>query len=164
MVGEILTANVETQPTFVFAITMEAHGPWLKGDISDEISAQLPPLPASVASSELASLLYHLQHTDQMLSDLMDLTSKLGRKMVLGLYGDHLPLLTGTFERAGFDDTATDYVIWCGGRATRHGNAVPLAPEQFGREVLAAAGLIEGPTNTGFEALPTPERKDGQVC
>lgn len=149
MVGDILTGDAEAQPTFVFAITMEAHGPWLEGGISEEMSARLPALPASVASYKLARLLYHLQHTDQMIGDLMDLTSKLGRTSVLGLYGDHLPLLTETFERAGFNETATDYAIWRGGTVPRRSKTAPLAPEQFGREVLAAAGLIEAPDNTG---------------
>jgi hypothetical protein len=149
MVGDILTGDAKAQPTFVFAITMEAHGPWLEGEISEEMSARLPTLPASATSYKLARLLYHLRHTDQMIGDLMDLTSKLGRTTVLGLYGDHLPLLTETFERAGFKETATDYAIWRGGPVPRRSKTAPLAPEQFGREVLAAAGLIEAPDNVG---------------
>jgi hypothetical protein len=138
---------------------MEAHGPWLKSDISAEISAHLPPLPASVASDELARLLYHLQHTDQMFGDLRDLTPKLERKVVLALYGDHLPLLTQTFERAGFDEIATDYVIWCGEQTKRRDNATPLAPQELGREVLTAAGLIDGPKGTGFRTVQRPQPK-----
>jgi hypothetical protein len=98
-----------------------------------------------------------------MIGDLMDLTSKLGRTTVLGLYGDHLPLLTETFERAGFKDTATDYAIWRSGSVPRRSKTAPLAPEQFGREVLAAAGLIEAPHNTGFGETPIPQRYDGRM-
>ena len=163
MVGEILTGNGEARPTFVFAITMEAHGPWLKGGLKGEMSAHLPPLPASVASYELARLLYHLRHTDQMIGDFMNLTSKLGRTAVLGLYGDHLPLLTGAFERAGFNDTATDYVIWRSGRVAGRSKKAPLAPEQLGRVVLAAAGLIDAPHDTGSGETSTPRRNNDLI-
>jgi hypothetical protein len=159
MVGEILTEKVEVQPTFVFAITMEAHGPWLKRDISAEISAHLPPLPASVASNELARLLYHLQHTDQMFGDLRELTPKIERKIVLALYGDHLPLLERTFERAGFNEIATDYVIWGGEKSKRCEETTPLAPQELGREVLTAAGLIDGPKGTGFGTVQSSQPK-----
>ena len=87
-----------------------------------------------------------------MLGDLMDLRLKLSRELVLGLYGDHLPLLTRTFERAGFNETATDYVIWGSGPEDGHGKTTPLAPEQLGQRVLAAAGLIDEPGSAGLGA------------
>ena len=93
----------------------------------------------------------------------MDLTSKLGRTAVLGLYGDHLPLLIETFERAGFNDTTTDYVIWRGGRAAGRSKKAPLAPEQLGRVVLAAAGLIDAPHDTGSGETSTPRRNNDLI-
>jgi hypothetical protein len=143
MVGKVLTASAEVRPIFVFAITMEAHGPWPRRQNGNENSAHLPSLPSSIASSELAHYLYHLQHTDQLIGDLMHLTRTLRRETVLGLYGDHLPMLAKTYERAGFDETATDYAIWRSGPPARASKRAALAPEDFGREVLAAAELID---------------------
>ena len=142
MVDRIITTQADDRPIFVFAITMEAHGPWLKGARSGKLLPHLPTLPAALASYELARLLYHLKHTDQMIGDLMELAARLERKAVLGVYGDHLPILPETYEQAGFHETATDYVVWRSDRPPGRRKTVDLAPEQLGREVLAAAELI----------------------
>lgn len=142
MVGKIITTRADDRPIFVFAITMEAHGPWLKGARSGKLLPHLPTLPAALASYGLARLLYHLKHTDRMIGDLMELAARLERNAVLGVYGDHLPILPETYEQAGFHETATDYVVWRSDRLSGRRKTTALAPEQLGREVLAAAELI----------------------
>ena len=121
---------------------MEGHGPWRKDKTTKGLSAHLPRLPASVASYDLARLLYHLEHTDQMLGDLMNLSHRLPRRTVVSLYGDHLPFLPEGLEQAGFDETSTDYVIWRNDIKAAGGKRADLAPDELGREVLAAAGLV----------------------
>ena len=71
---------------FVFAITMENHGPYrLEG------------------GDELAVYLRHLRNADRMIGELCAAM----REGVFCLYGDHVPGLPGVP-----DDTRTDYLIW----------------------------------------------------
>ncbi len=142
-VRNLLSENSDNQPTFVFAITIEAHGPWLEQSGGSEISDSLPNLPASIASYELARYLYHVGHMDQLLGDLMNLASDLRRRTVLGMYGDHLPMLSHTYKQIGFDEFPTDYVIWRGGSKPGNSVTTPLAPEELALAVLFAADLTE---------------------
>lgn len=144
LIGEILAEQTDGRPSFIFAVTMEAHGPWLPGASAERLLPHLPTLPPAIASYELARLLYHLQHTDQMIGDIMALAGGSRRQMVLGLYGDHLPILSETFGRVGFHETATDYAIWRSGQASGRRGRMALAPDTLGLEFLAAAGLGDG--------------------
>ncbi len=90
--------------TFIFAITMGNHGPWL---------ATGPPIDPAVAGilaaaempdgGELLRYLDGLRRSDQMLSVLMDGLVRRGSPAVLAFYGDHLPSLSGAFSHFGFD-------------------------------------------------------------
>ncbi len=135
----LMPRDAGEQPVFAFIITMEAHGPW-----SGQPEATLSPyLPAPLRRDEVAQYLAHIQHTDRMIGDIATLPSRLGREMVLGLYGDHLPSFLESDGLAGFDETATDYVIWRGNGSPRSPRNARLQPEQFCAELLAAAGLMD---------------------
>jgi Sulfatase len=74
---------------FLFAITMQAHGPWPDPD----------PLGAWLA---------HLRDADAMLGMIAEAVPRLDRPLVLAVYGDHLPALP---ERPA-DGLATDFLVW----------------------------------------------------
>ncbi len=77
-----------TAPAFLFAITMQAHGPWEGTD-------------------GLAQWLGHIADTDRMLGSIAAAAEGLGRPLVLVAYGDHRPALAAL--RGGQD---TDYLVW----------------------------------------------------
>lgn len=55
------------KPVFCFVITMEAHGPWLEGRLTEaEIAKTLQGIDRSLFSKEIQMYLCHLRHMDAM--------------------------------------------------------------------------------------------------
>lgn len=93
-------------PQFLFAISIEAHGPY---DVppADAARRDAIPVPENVTGddkTELQNYLYHMQHADEELGRLANLLAKRDRPTLLLFYGDHLPGLSGAFETLGFVD------------------------------------------------------------
>lgn len=104
--------EAEGPRTFIFAITMGNHGPWL--DTGIEISAAARGLFAPEdlpQGGELLRYLDGLTRSDEMLRPLLDELGPRRRNALFGFYGDHLPSLPHAFAHLGFDDTASDYVL-----------------------------------------------------
>ena len=93
-------------PQFLFAISIEAHGPY---DVPPANAAERDaiPVPEGITGQnklELQNYLYHMRHADQELGRLAELLSHRERPTLLLFYGDHLPALTDTYNRTGFVD------------------------------------------------------------
>ena len=103
-------------PLLLYAITVEAHGPWEGPD------------PAASWRARMAE-------TDAMLGTISDAARHCGRPVLLAAYGDHRPSLP--FARGGSD---TDYLIW---RSDRQGFGAVQNLDAAGlhRAVRAAAGI-----------------------
>ena len=114
-----------TQPAFVFAITIENHGP--------------QHLEAGPGGDELAVYLRHLRNSDAMIGEVAEMLRSRGRDGVLCVFGDHVPSLPAAYASARFDDPRTEYLVW----RTRGGAAArgELRAEELGTLVLRAAGL-----------------------
>jgi hypothetical protein len=100
IVAEIEAARIDSAPRFLFAITMQAHGPWPGPD-------------------PLGTWLAHLRDADAMLGTIADAAAASDRALVLAVYGDHLPALPDRPR----DGLATDYLVWRSdrpGRGERH--------------------------------------------
>ncbi len=100
------------QPVFIFAITMENHGPLhleqvAAGDI-ERLYCQAPP----VGCEDLTIYLRHLANADAMLRALRQALSDQARPAALCFYGDHVPIMSGVYQQLGTPDGMTDYVIW----------------------------------------------------
>jgi hypothetical protein len=94
-------------PRFVFAISMEAHGPYDKSANVDTKERDAIPVPEGIsddAKLQLRNYVYHMRHADAELGRLAELLKHRERPTLLLFYGDHLPALTETFEKAGFVD------------------------------------------------------------
>lgn len=95
------------QPTFVFAISMENHGPYedYPNVAADALARE--PVPAGLAGGaarELRGYLHHLANADRSLGRLVDALAQRPRRTLLLFYGDHLPALPDVYEQVGFDD------------------------------------------------------------
>jgi hypothetical protein len=75
-------ADAATEPTFVYAVTMQNHGPWTKD--------QPPGSPGG-----LDAYLTHLRGSDAMLAGLIDRLDATGRRALLVFFGDHRPSIPG---------------------------------------------------------------------
>jgi phosphoglycerol transferase MdoB-like AlkP superfamily enzyme len=93
-------------PQFLFAISIEAHGPY---DVppADVAARDAIPVPAGISGKdkqELQTYLYHIEHADTELGRLAKLLARRERPTLLLFYGDHLPALTNSFNVTGFVD------------------------------------------------------------
>ena len=96
-------------PTFVFAISMENHGPYEDYPRADAKRRAAEPVPAGLgnaAARTLRGYLYHLENADRTLGRLADALRARPRRTLLLFYGDHLPALPAPYAQAGFDDGA----------------------------------------------------------
>jgi phosphoglycerol transferase MdoB-like AlkP superfamily enzyme len=114
----------DEQPLFIFAITMENHGPLHLERItsSEEQKWLSKPLPQDC--QELAIYLRHLANADQMVLRLLrrfsaplvatqdSSISSYARPVQLLWYGDHVPVLANVYAQFGFPEGNTDYFLW----------------------------------------------------
>lgn len=94
-------------PTFLFAISMENHGPYANFPNADEARRDAEPIPAGLSSDAARTLrgyLYHAEDADRALGRLADALRARHRRALLLFYGDHLPALPDVYAEAGFDD------------------------------------------------------------
>lgn len=138
--GRIL-AELEKGPVFVFAITMENHGPLHLETVAPEdlrLYREQPP----TGFEDLTVYLRHLGNADAMLGELAGALERRGEG-VLCWYGDHVPSMPGVYAALGFDDPRTDYCVWRAGQASPA--RADLEVEQLPFRVLEAAGLAAAP-------------------
>lgn len=147
--------DASDQPVFIFAITMENHGPWKKGRItvSKELHAAMP-----MRAGSFARYLTHLCNADLMIGRLREVLLASERAAIFGFYGDHLPSLPGFFNAAKFDDPRTDYFIWSSEDAGS-GRNVNVSADALNRLFLEAFSATQGePYPTGKAAYGSSRR------
>lgn len=93
-------------PQFLFAISIEAHGPY---DVEPANRAERDAIPVpdgitGVDKQELQTYLYHLQHADAELGRLAVWLAQRQRPSLVLFYGDHLPALSNSYHVTGFID------------------------------------------------------------
>ena len=93
-------------PQFIFAISIEAHGPY---DVEPAHVAERDaiPVPDGITGKdkrELQTYLYHLQHADAELGRMVKLLAQRKRPSLVLFYGDHLPALSNSYQATGFVD------------------------------------------------------------
>ncbi|MBD8897374.1 LTA synthase family protein [Rhodanobacter sp. DHG33] len=105
MTDEILSQLKDSgPPQFIFAISIEAHGPY-DVEPKDTAARDAIAVPAGIVGkdkTELQNYIYHMQHADQQLGRLADILAKRQRPTLLLFYGDHLPALTDVYRTNGF--------------------------------------------------------------
>jgi phosphoglycerol transferase MdoB-like AlkP superfamily enzyme len=139
------------KPTMIFAISIEAHGPYLKVPVGDAARRDRIDAPDDLGSDgalEYRNYMYHIENADRQLGRLWDFLRDRKRPFILAFYGDHLPGLQYVYESAGFDDGRTgpeQFVPWFivgdkSSPATKH-----IYSWMLGTEVMRAAGIVPSP-------------------
>jgi phosphoglycerol transferase MdoB-like AlkP superfamily enzyme len=107
MTDEIMTQLKDSgPPQFIFAISIEAHGPY-DVEPSNVAERDAIPVPDGITGRdklELQTYLYHLQHADAELGRLVTWLAQRQRPSLVLFYGDHLPALSNTYHTTGFVD------------------------------------------------------------
>lgn len=96
-----------TSPIFMFAISMENHGPYdgYPNVDPEKVAAQeVPDGIDPVAAARLRGYLHHLDNADRTLGRLVGALEKRKRRSLLLFYGDHLPALPLVYSELEFDD------------------------------------------------------------
>lgn len=99
-------------PRFIFAMTMENHGPLHLEVVENGEGAALHALGDGRPWRDLTAYLRHVRNADDMIGMLIDHLRQRERDTVLCFYGDHVPALPQVYERLGTLPERSDYFIW----------------------------------------------------
>lgn len=107
MTDRILAELHSDPPVMVFAISIEAHGPYADQRFAHAAQRDAVQVPTKLEASqalELRNYLYHANRADAEFGRLLEALKHRPRPTVLLFFGDHLPGLLGTFRALGFED------------------------------------------------------------
>ncbi|BBA41220.1 MULTISPECIES: LTA synthase family protein [Burkholderia] len=123
------------KPQFVFAMTMENHGPLHLEQVLPGESSSRHTLGEGTSWRDLTAYLRHIENADVMIGRLLDHLRASDRETVVCFYGDHVPALPHVFEKLGVTPQTSDYFIW-----RNYGTDAPecrnLAAEELGAALL----------------------------
>ena len=140
-IQNLLKQQADKQPLFIFAITMENHGPlhlekYTTTDVKDLYCSEPPK-----QSHDLTVYLKHLKNADRMLLSLTNTLKARAETTWLCWYGDHIPSMPTVYQELNWQDGRSDYLIWNNKITPTPPIKKELSIEQLGLDLLASAGL-----------------------
>lgn len=130
------------QPLFLFVITMENHGPLHLEKIHPEDLSRLYSSPPPSGCDDLTAFLRHLENADRMIGMLRQGLEVSEREGWLCFFGDHVPIMRSVYERLGYPDGKTDYVVWESGNTKGMPVSKVIKAEQLAALLLGEMGLV----------------------
>lgn len=155
-IRSLLTAQGRAQPLFVFAITMENHGPLHLETVTGDDVARMCNSPPPPGCEDLVVYLRHLANADLMIEGLRACLDSAPGPAGLCFYGDHVPIMAGVYAALGSPDGTTEYALWSNRRPrapARH--PAILRVEQLSTLWLREMGLLNR-TRWCSDAVSTP--------
>ncbi len=142
-------------PIFVFAITMENHGPLHLERATGEDAGRLYSEPPPRGCEDLTVYLRHLLNADRMIGDLREMLTARARESVLCFFGDHVPSMPNVYDAVGLVDGRTDYLVWHSRGGA--GEERDLAADQLGAALVetALAAAARGGTRSPAGGEPS---------
>jgi hypothetical protein len=107
-----LEAAGDDRPRFIFAMTMENHGPLHLEQVLPGESSSRHTLGDGASWRELTAYLRHIENADAMIGRLIDYLRASDRETVVCFYGDHVPAMPRVFQKLGVTPQRSDYFIW----------------------------------------------------
>lgn len=137
------------RPRFVFAVTMENHGPWSfdrgQSGTVEQIDTAGFGLPKDL-DRQLKRYLYHARNAAAMASCLIDSLEDSGRPAALLVLGDHAPAMPAVFAAFGVENPWREqalrrvpYLLWQNWAAER--GAVDTTVSELPATLLQVANL-----------------------
>nr|WP_175104103.1 LTA synthase family protein [Pararobbsia alpina] len=114
-VADAIIHSLETggdEPAFIFAMTMENHGPLNLETVEPGEATKYHTLGDGAHWHDLTAYLRHLANADAMIAALLEYLRTRRRKTVLCFYGDHVPALPHIFGKLDIEPARSDYFIW----------------------------------------------------
>lgn len=134
------------QPQYLFAITIENHGPFHLETATKEEADALYEMPDGKAIDNLTVYLRHLGNADKMMGRLREFLVSRKRNTLLCLYGDHVPAISDVYDALHTNPRNSDYAIWCNYQAEVPGatseQGLQYTPEQLGITLARLAGAL----------------------
>jgi phosphoglycerol transferase MdoB-like AlkP superfamily enzyme len=163
LMDEIMATTEQARnPLFLFAVTLQGHGPYEAGRYAADTIGVEGDLSAS-ASQALATYSQGVVEADEALLKLMRWAKKRDRETIIVLFGDHLPPLGQTFVESGYmpgmvasrrapldvmkKEHETPLVVWSSKTGMRK-NIGTISPALLPYHVLKTAGFSD-PFYTG---------------
>lgn len=163
LMDEIMaTADKASNPLFLFAVTLQGHGPYE----ADRYAANTIGINGNLsapASQALATYTQGVAEADESLVKLMKWAKKRDRETIIVLFGDHLPPLGRTFMESGYmpgmvasrrapldvmkQEHETPLVVWSSTKGVRK-NIGTISPALLPYHILKTAGFSD-PFYTG---------------
>lgn len=125
-----------TDPTFVFAITMENHGPLHMEKPCPEDADVLYTVHPPGGCEELGIYLRHLRNADGMLHMLHETLQQAEYPASMCFYGDHVPIMPSTYKILQSPEGIVQYLCWSNQRTQ---NILPQS--NMMREITPSAPL-----------------------
>lgn len=104
------------EPVFIFAITMENHGPLHLEKASTANIAEFYTEPPPQGCDDLTIYLRHLRNADRMIAILRKTLEDSRRPASLSWFGDHVPIMPNVYnvyDVLGVPDGDTEFLLWC---------------------------------------------------
>lgn len=128
-------------PVFVFAITMENHGPLHFERAGPEDAEALYAVPPPEGCNDLTVYLRHIRNADRMVSALRECLQGCGAPAGLCWYGDHVPIMPTVYETLGEPGGAVEYAFWSNG-AARPPDRRDIPAHELALNWLRAMGIV----------------------
>ncbi len=145
--------DADAPPRFVFAMTMENHGPLHLETVLPGEAVPRHSLGDGPSWHDLTAYLRHIENADAMIGRLLDHLRSSSRKAVVCFYGDHVPALSRIYDRLGAAPDRSDYFIW------RNFEVVPPHRRDLGAEQLGSLLLqVAQQGGNGTDESPAPEK------
>ena len=97
---------------FIFAITMENHGPLHLEKTTKEEQQNYYSKPPMDKINDLTVYLRHLKNANKMVAQLTTEYRKDDKPHTLCFYGDHIPSMPKIYQALAYEDRDSDYFIW----------------------------------------------------
>jgi len=143
------TLDSADEPQFIFAISMENHGPWdVRPGLKKERLAPLnvPESLSKKSAVELRHYLYHGQNAINELQRLKDYIDARERPTLIVFFGDHLPGMNDVFDQIKFvnggNSRAQKLPVLALSNYELSNDWFPQAAHELGVWTLALAGQL----------------------
>ena len=129
------------KPLFVFAITMENHGPLHLERVAPEDMQQLYGTAPPAGCEDLTIYLRHLRNANRMIGSLHMQLDALKRPVSLCWYGDHVPIMPTVYATFGQPSGLVPYACWRNSAARSNAAENSLPPQLLTADMLSCQWL-----------------------
>lgn len=99
-------------PVFVFAITMENHGPLHLERVESSDIKDFYGSPPPAGCEDLTIYLRHIRNADRMIGELRKTLERCSHSAGLCWYGDHVPIMPSVYSAFGAPIGDVEFVYW----------------------------------------------------